>query len=74
MPIKKYRSLDEAKADQRSEPGSETNIRRMTFVLDFWSRVRPKTVPRGVFKYRSIEEAQNDGFHGIGHQTPKKPG
>lgn len=59
MPVQKFRSPEEARRAQRSEPGSETNIRRMTFVLEFWSRLRPRTVRPGVFKYRSPQEAQD---------------
>lgn len=58
MPVQKFRSPDEARRALRSEPGSETNVRRMIFVLDFWSRLRPKTAPRGVFKFRSLQDAQ----------------
>jgi len=60
MPVTKFRSPDEARDAQRSVPGSETNVRRMRFVLDFWSRVHPRKVPHGVFKYRSLGEAQDD--------------
>jgi hypothetical protein len=60
MPVTKFRSPDEARDAQRSVPGSETNVRRMRFVLDFWSRVHPRKVPHGVFKYRSLDEAQRD--------------
>lgn len=59
MPIQKFRSPDEARRAQRSEPGSETNIRRMRFVLEFWSRVRPRAIHRGVTKYHSVREAQD---------------
>ncbi len=58
MPIQKFRSLDASRHSQRSESGSETKIRRLRFVLDFWSRVHPREVEHGVFKYRSPEEAQ----------------
>ena len=57
MPVTKFRSLDEARAAQWSEGGSEENLRRLRFVLKFWSRLRPRRVPHGVFRYRSIEEA-----------------
>lgn len=57
MPIQKFKSLEEARRAQRSIPGSETNLRRLRFVLEFWSRVRPKAHTRGVTKFRSMEEA-----------------
>lgn len=59
MPVQKFRTFEEARRTQRSVPGSETNIRRLSFVLEFWSRVRPKKVQSGVFKYRSLQEAQD---------------
>jgi hypothetical protein len=59
MPVQKFRTSDDARSAQRSVPGSETNVRRMKFVLEFWSRARPKQVPHGVFKYRSPEEARD---------------
>ena len=57
MPVTKYRTHEEA-TQPRSVPGSETNIRRLNFVLAFWSKIRPRQVQHGVFKYRSPEEAQ----------------
>lgn len=57
MPVKKYRDLAEARRDQWSEGGSDENIRRLRFVLKLWGRLRPKRFPRGVFRYRSIEDA-----------------
>lgn len=59
MPVQKFRTPEDARHAQRSVPGSETNVRRMSFVLEFWSRARPKRVPHGVFKYRSQEEADD---------------
>ena len=59
MPVTKYRAHEEA-SQPRSVPGSAMNIRRLNFVLEFWSRIRPREVPRGVFKYRSPQEAQED--------------
>lgn len=59
MPVQKFRTSEDARREQRSVPGSETNVRRMKFVLEFWSRARPKQVPQGVFKYRSPQEAEN---------------
>jgi hypothetical protein len=57
MPVQKFRTFDDARRSQRSEPGSAENLRRLAFVLDFWSRARKRKVPHGVFKFRSPEEA-----------------
>jgi hypothetical protein len=62
MPVQKFRSSDEARRAQRSVPGSEENIRRMRFVLDFWSRVHPREIRRGVTKYRSRNEGDDDAI------------
>jgi len=56
MPVEKFRSTDDARRAQRSVPGSPENLKRMAFVLEFWSRV----ARQGVFKYRSITEANED--------------
>lgn len=58
MPVQKFRSLDEARRAQRSTPGGAEIARRMRFVLEFWSRLRPCRVPHGVFKFRSHDEAE----------------
>lgn len=60
MPVQKFRSLEEASAAMRCEPRSEEHLRRLRFSYEFWSRVRPVTFPRGVRRYRSIEDADAD--------------
>lgn len=57
MPVQKFRTPDEAR-NQPSVPGSDENLRRLAFVLEFWSKVRPRKVPHGVFKFRSPAEAE----------------
>lgn len=70
MAVEKFRSHADARRGQRSRPGSDENVRRMTFVLDFWSRLRPKTVARGVHKYRSPQEAQDAALTGTRIRIP----
>ena len=60
MPVEKFRSTDDARRAQRSSPGSPENLRRLAFVLEFWSRVHPRVPRPGVFKYRSMAEANQD--------------
>jgi hypothetical protein len=60
MPIKKFTSNEEARDALRSSPGSEENIRRLRTILEFWAQARPKKIRRGISKYRSVEEAQQD--------------
>ena len=59
MPVQKFRTPDEARKAQRSVPGSEENVRRLRTILEFWSKARPRLIPRGVHKYRSVQEAQD---------------
>ena len=66
MPVQKFRTPDDARRAQRSVPGSEENLRRLAFVLAFWSRIRPRTVPHGVFKFRSPAEAEENERRTIG--------
>jgi hypothetical protein len=58
MPLWKFRTLDEAGARERSVPGSPEHLRRLRLAWEFWARARPKEHTRGVFRYRSIEDAQ----------------
>jgi hypothetical protein len=60
MPVQKFRTPDEARVAQRSVAGSEQNIRRLRAILDFWSKARPRRILRGVHKYHSVQEAQQD--------------
>ena len=55
--VQKFRSIEEMnKAPVRSsdEPGFERFLR----LCAQWWAIAPKRYPRGVFKFRSIEEAQ----------------
>lgn len=57
MPVQKFRSIEEMnKAPERSsqEPPFERFLR---LCAQYWA-IAPKRYPRGVFKFRSIEEAQ----------------
>ncbi len=57
MAIQKFKSFDHARRAQRSVPGSDMNLRRLRFVFEFWSRLRPQSHQRGVTKFRTMEEA-----------------
>ena len=59
MPVRKYRSLEEAVTPVRLLPGSAEFSRALRAV--FWMAGRfapPAGIPPGVHKFRSIEEAQ----------------
>jgi hypothetical protein len=58
MPVQKFRSIE----DMNNAPVAE--LRRSDFerflrhCARYWA-IAPKVYPRGVFKFRTIEEAQN---------------
>lgn len=61
MPIEKFRSIEEMnEADRRrlQEPAGEDLWKRIDRVWRRASLLRRHNYPRGVFKFRSIEEAQ----------------
>jgi hypothetical protein len=58
MPVKKYRSVAEMPRVPDCEPLSQECIARITRLWARASAMSPRIYPRGVFKFRSIEEAQ----------------
>jgi hypothetical protein len=57
MPVQKFRSIEEmsrAPALVRAEDGFERFVRHCARML----RLAPRRYPRGVFRFRTIEEAQ----------------
>ena len=64
MPIRKYRTLDEMNQEQRWLPSGDASIpqkiRHLWRLSELLLRPVGTCVPRGVRKYRSIEEAAID--------------
>jgi hypothetical protein len=58
MPVKKFRSLQEMEKSLWHEPGDPALWRAIRRVWDFAARTCPRRFPPGVYKHRSIEEAQ----------------
>jgi len=57
MPVQKFRSIEEM--NKASEPESrEPPFERFVRLCAQYSAISPTPHPRGVFKFRSIEEAQ----------------
>lgn len=57
MPVEKFRSIEDMnKAPVRESQGSDFE-RFLRHCARLWA-IAPKLYPRGVFKFRSIEEAQ----------------
>lgn len=58
MPLKKYRSLEEMRDDLTRVPtGADLAARIDALWRRAWA-LAPRRYPKGVFKFRSIEEAQ----------------
>lgn len=58
MPVKKFRSVAEMPRVLPCEPLSEELIGRIARLWSRASAMSPRVYPRGVFKFRSLEEAQ----------------
>lgn len=56
MPVRKYRSADEAEP-LRAERLDPDNLRRVIDWSAFCRRLHPVRFPPGVFRYRTIEAA-----------------
>lgn len=58
MPVQKFRSIEEMNKAQPINPsGAESFERFLRLCARYWA-IAPKHYPRGVFKFRTIEEAQ----------------
>ena len=60
MPVRKFRDVSEMEDTLWYERGDASLFRAIAGVWDFASRTCPLQFPRGVHKYRSIEEADAD--------------
>jgi hypothetical protein len=61
MPVLKYRSIEEMDRASRPLPkGDPAIVRKMRYLWRLSSAFGPLCIPRGVRKYRSIEEANAD--------------
>jgi hypothetical protein len=58
MPLRKFRSLEAMEDALWYSPGDAALWDAMRRVWDFADRSAPRTFPPGVYKHRSIEEAQ----------------
>lgn len=56
MPVTRFRDIAQMQADlwnrDRGDP-----VRRLSQILKFWRRAVPRRHPRGVARFRTIEEA-----------------
>jgi hypothetical protein len=58
MPVRKYRDISEMEDNTWHEPGSPEHFRAMRNTWAFAQRTLGYRFPPGVYKHRSIEEAQ----------------
>jgi hypothetical protein len=56
MPVQKFRSIEEM--NKAPLPKSHSDFERFLRHCNRYWKISPKRYPRGVFKFRSIEEAQ----------------
>ena len=58
MPVRKFRSLQEMEDALWRQPGDPELSRAIASVWEFARRTCPRSFPRGVFKHRTIEDAE----------------
>lgn len=58
MPVRKFRDISEMEDNLWRKPGDPALFRAIESVWDFAERTCPMRFPPGVYKHRSIEEAQ----------------
>jgi hypothetical protein len=65
MPIYKFRSLQESEDTLFQNPDDPELLSRIRSLWQFSARLFPRKFPPGVYKYRSIEEAnkQKDAWN-----------
>jgi hypothetical protein len=57
MPVQRFRSVEEMNASPLLATSGNAFDRFLRHCARYWT-IAPRTYPRGVFKFRSIEEAQ----------------
>ena len=57
MPVQKFRTFEEARRALWTTAGDPVTLERMKRLGELG---RPRSVPTGVFRYRSIEEAKKE--------------
>ena len=57
MPVRKYRSVEEMPSPSPFAALDPENIRRVCDLSELAIRLRPRRLAPGIYKYRSVEEA-----------------
>ena len=73
MPIQKFRSFDEAREALWGEAGDPAHLRRVAWLWAFSDRLYPMRIPRGLYRFESIEEAnlQRQAWEMLGEKRAK---
>lgn len=75
MPVQRFRSIEEMDAAPLIVPPGSGFERFVRHCARYW-RVFPRRYPRGVFRYRSLEEAQaaRERVSAQNSRNPESPG
>jgi len=57
MPVQRFHSFEQAREALWGEPGDEEYLRRVAWLWAFADRLYTRRYPSGVYRYRSIQEA-----------------
>lgn len=57
MPVQKFRTFEEAEKALITPYPDEDYFKRIVELLNFANKLNPISYPRGIFKFRTIEEA-----------------
>ncbi len=60
MPVQRFRSFEAAREALWGEAGDPEHLRRVRWLWAFADRLCARRFPPGVYRYRSIDEAQRE--------------
>jgi hypothetical protein len=73
VPVQKFRSAEEMHASPVPAADGRVVERFLRHCARYW-RIAPRTYPRGVFRFKSIEDAQaaRERVAGLAGRTPRR--
>jgi len=72
MPVFKFRTYEEAEKAQWNFHPDEVYFLRVARLFEFAQKVNPVHYPRGIFKYRSIEDANRQSEEWLSEHCLKR--
>ncbi len=70
MPVKKYKTFEEAEKDLWViNPDEDYYKKAFEFIDSGLKLLKSRKIPKGVFKYKTFEEAEKDAFKWITNLT-----